>query len=85
MRPSNDILYMANSNYYNACELKFFFVGNYSQIRAFLDDMNKNFEYLTSISGLNITAFPENENYLLISTSITLYSEKPPVAVKTGK
>jgi|GEM_PF-4505055 len=78
MHPSNDILYVAASNNYNACELKFFFVGSYSQIRAFLDDMNKSFEYLTSISGINITAFPENENYLLINISITLYSEKPP-------
>ena len=39
--------------------------------------MNVNFDYLTSISNLAITAFPENPNYLLIKASITLYSQKP--------
>ena len=77
MRPSNDILYSSNSDNYNACELKFFFVGTYGQMQAFLNDMNKNFQYLVSISGLSISAFPENPDYLLINESITLYSEKP--------
>ena len=77
MKPTNDPLYTDNSNNYNACELKFFFVGTYIQLQEFLNDLNKNFEYLVSISGLQITAFSENPDYLLINESITLYSEKP--------
>lgn len=79
MRPANDPIYMDNSETYNACELKFFFVGSYAQLQAFLSDMNSNFEYLTYISKLNITAFTGNTDYLLINTSITLYSKKPEV------
>ena len=76
MKPTNDPLYSFNADDYNACELKFFFVGTYDKMKAFLDDMNTNFEYLTSISNLNISAFQEDDNYLLISETITLYSEK---------
>ncbi len=77
MKPTNDPLYAENSGSYNACELKFFFVGTYNQMHAFLNDMNNNFEYLTAISSLSITAFQEDADYLLINEAITLYSEKP--------
>ncbi len=76
MRPANDPIYMENSEFYNACELKFFFVGSYSQLQAFMSDMNNNFNYLTYISQLKITAFSSNTDYLLINISITLYSKK---------
>lgn len=79
MRPANDPIYMESSEVYNACELKFFFVGSYAQFQAFLADMNNNFEYLTYFSNLNITAFKGNTDYLLINFSITLYSKKPEV------
>ncbi len=76
MRPANDPIYIENPELYNACELKFFFVGSYSQLRAFLADMNNNFNYLTYISNLKVTAFTSNTDYLLINISITLYSKK---------
>ncbi len=85
MRPVNDPLYAENSNNYNACELKFFFVGTYNQMHAFLIDMNNNFEYLTAISSLSISAFQENPDYLLINESITLYSEKPAATLHRGR
>ena len=85
MRPSGDLLYAENADSYNACELKFFFVGTYGQMQAFLNDMNKNFQYLTSISGLTISAFPENPDYLLINENITLYSEKPTSEINKAK
>lgn len=85
MKPTNDPLYAENSGNYNACELKFFFVGTYSQMRDFLNDMNNNFEYLTSIASLSITAFQEDANYLLINEAITLYSEKPAVTTHRGR
>lgn len=77
MKPTNDPLYKENSDSYNACELKFFFIGTYSQLQSFLIDMNNNFEYLISLSGLSISSFPENQDYLLINQIITVYSEKP--------
>ena len=76
MRPATDPIYLENPEAYNACELKFFFVGSYAQLQTFLSDMNNNFGYLTYISKLNITAFTSNTDYLLINISITLYSKK---------
>lgn len=76
MRPNNDPIYNENPENYNVCELKFFFVGTYSQMLSFLEDMDKNFPNFTSISSLSISAFQENPDYLLINESITLYSEK---------
>ena len=54
-------------------------------MQAFLNDMNNNFEYLTSIASLSITAFQEDSNYLLINESITLYSEKPATTTHRGR
>lgn len=77
MRPETDPIYMDNSDSYNVCELKFFFVGTYSQLGSFLTDINNRFQYLVYVSNLNVTAFASNTDYLLINTSITLYSKKP--------
>lgn len=76
MAPEGDPLYDSASQHYHVCELKFYFVATYAQLHAFLSDMNRNFPYLSSISRLAITAFPENPNYLLIQSSIILYSQK---------
>lgn len=76
MRPATDPIYIESPESYNVCELKFFFVGSYSQLQTFLYDMNNNFQYLTYISNLNVTAFTSNTDYLLINISITLYSKK---------
>lgn len=77
MKPTYNNIYNNFQNQYNVCELKFFFVGTYPQIRTFLNDMNTNFPYLVSISKLDITAFSGDTDYLLINMSITLYSKKP--------
>lgn len=77
MRPSDDALYNGFSDLYNVCELKFFFVGTYAQLRTFLNEMVNDFKNLVSISRLNVTAFNGNTDYLLINMSITLYSKKP--------
>jgi hypothetical protein len=76
LRPSTDLIYQENANAYNVCELKFFFVGTYMQLQSFLNDMNNNFQYLVHISKLDVTAFTENTDYLLVKTSITIYSKK---------
>ncbi len=77
MHPSGDAVFSGYSDQYNVCELKFFLVGSYAQLQAFLNEMNNNFEYLISFSKLNITAFTGNTDYILVNMSITLYSKKP--------
>ena len=85
MRPATDPIYVENPEAYNACELKFFFVGTYAQLQTFLSDMNNNFNYLTYISKLSITAFTANTDYLLINISITLYSKKAEIPQQKRK
>ena len=82
MTPENDPLLMEHGDAYNACEIKFFFVGTYSQLQSFLSEITNNFEYLVSISKLSVTAFSKNTDYLLINTSITMYSKKPESEIK---
>lgn len=79
--PAGDPVYQDFSDFYNVCELKFFFVGTYAQLRSFLNAIINNFKYLVSISQLNITAFSDNTDYILINMSITLYSKKAHVTV----
>lgn len=76
LRPSYDPIFASFSNIYNACELKLYLVGNYTQLRSFLIEMNNNFPYLMSISKLDVTAFAANTDYILIKLSITLYSKR---------
>ncbi len=76
MNPSYAPLFAANSDKYFACEFKFFFIGTYAQLQSYLNDMINKFEYMMSISKLNVTAFSENPDYLLIKISFTLYAQK---------
>lgn len=78
--PENDAIYKDFSDIYNVCELKFFFVGTYASLRSFINSMVNEYDYLVSISRLNVMAFSDNTDYLLIKMSITLYSKKPNVA-----
>lgn len=78
MNPTYDSVYADFSNQYNVCELKFFFVGTYSQLQKYLKDITgTSFPYLISLASLNVTAFTENTDYLLIKMSVNLYSKKP--------
>lgn len=80
MNPTDDQVYTDFGNEYNVCELKFFFVGTYIQLKDFLYALVNRYEYLVSISKLNVSSFKSNPDYVLINISITLYSKKP-----TGK
>lgn len=77
MNPSYDQVFANFSAQYNVCELKFFFVGKYPDLKAYLSEITGNFPYLLSISSLNVTAFPGNTDYILIKMSVNLYSKKP--------
>lgn len=85
MRPEADPIYSENADSYNVCELKFFFVGTYSQLGSFLADIHNGFQYLVYISKLDVTAFSSNTDYLLINTSLTLYSKKPEAEIAAKK
>lgn len=76
-KPTNSAVYNNFSEQYNVCNVKFFFVGKYPQLRDFLNDITNNFQYLLSVSELKVTAFSGDTDYILIRIGITLYSKKP--------
>lgn len=76
-KPASDSIYANFSEQYNACELKFVLVGKYPQLKAFLNEVINNFQYLLSISRINVTAFSGDTDYILIDMGLTLYSKKP--------
>ena len=76
-KPMSDSIYANFSEQYNACELKFVLVGKYPQLKSFLNDVANNFQYLLSISRINVTAFSGDTDYILIDMGLTLYSKKP--------
>ncbi len=76
MKPASSAIYNNFSDTYNVCELKFFFVSTYTQLKTFMNELTTSFPYLISISKLDVTAFSGNEDYILINMAITLYSKK---------
>lgn len=76
LKPETDMIYQKFEAKYNVCELKFFLVGTYSQLQAFLVDLNNTFPYLLTISKIDVEAFSNNTDYILIDLSINLYSKK---------
>lgn len=82
MRPADDMVFASYSDSYNVCELKFFFVGTYAQLRTFMNELVNDFPNLISISRLNVTSFSGNTDYILVNMSITLYSKKPSASKK---
>lgn len=77
LKPASDLLFQKFAEEYNVCELKFFLVGTYAQLQSFLVELNNTFPYLSTVSALDVAAFSENTDYILINMSITLYSKKP--------
>ena len=49
MRPADDQIFLNFSDSYNVCELKFFFVGTYAQLKTFMNELLNNFKYLTKL------------------------------------
>ena len=76
MNPVNDAISADNPDAFNACELKFFLVGSYAQLRNFLNYVVTDYNYLVSLSNLEVTAFPGDTDYLLANISIILYAKK---------
>ena len=76
-KPSDNTIYANFSDQYNVCKLKFFLVGKYPDLRNFLDDVANNFQYLLSVSDINVTSFSGDTDFILIKLSVSLYSKKP--------
>ncbi len=72
--PSNDKIVEANVPGYNACELSFVTVSNYTQLQTFLKNIAKE-NYLTSISEIYLEAYDKDKTILIARFKIRLYTK----------
>lgn len=73
-QPAEDRILMANIPQYNACELSFVTVGNYSQLQSFFKSIAKE-KYLTSIHEVYIEPYDKDKTILIAKFKIRLYTK----------
>ncbi len=74
--PEENPLVQQFGDKYNVCEIKFFFVSTYEQLKVFFREVSNDTKFLISISNVNTQVFEENTDYILSNVSLTLYSKK---------
>jgi len=72
--PADDKILMTNVAGYNACELSFVTVGNYSQFQTFFKNIAKE-NYLSSIYEVYIEPYDKDKTILIVKFKIRLYTK----------
>lgn len=72
--PKDDKVVMTNTAGYNACELSFVTVGNYSQLQTFFKNITKE-NYLTNIYEIYIEPYDKDKTILIAKFKIRLYTK----------
>lgn len=72
--PKDDKVMLTNTPGYNACELSFVTVGNYSQLQSFFKNITKE-NYLTNIYEVYIEPYDKDKTILIAKFKIRLYTK----------
>ena len=72
--PADDKILQTNSPGYNACELAFLTVGNYSQLQNFFKNIAKE-NYLTGINEIYLEPYDKDKSILIARFKIRLYTK----------
>ena len=72
--PAEDKILLTNTPGYNACELSFVTVGNYTQLQNFLKNIAKE-NYLTSITEIYLEPYDRDKTILISRFKIRLYTK----------
>ena len=72
--PADDKILSTNSPGYNACELYFVTVGNYTQLQNFFKSIAKE-NYLTSINEVYIEPYERDKSILVARFKVRLYTK----------
>ena len=73
-QPTDDKILFANVPGYNACELSFTAVGNYSQFQRFFKNIAKE-NYLSNIYEVYIEPYDKDKTILIVKFKIRLYTK----------
>ena len=72
--PQNDKVLQTNAAGYNACELSFTTVGNYSQLQNFFKSIAKE-SYLTNLYEVYIEPYDKDKTILIAKFKVRLYTK----------
>ena len=72
--PVDDLIIQTNAPGYNACELSFVAVSNYTQLQNFLKNLAKE-TYLTGISEIYLEPYDKDKTILISKFKIRLYTK----------
>ena len=72
--PDEDPVLQTNAPGYNACELSFVTVGNYSQLQTFFKNLAKE-TYLTGINEIYLEPYDKDKSILIAKFKIRLYTK----------
>ncbi len=73
-QPENDAILFTNSPGYNACELSFVTVSNYTQLQSLFKNIAKE-KYLSSINEVFIEPYDKDKTILISKFKIRLYTK----------
>ena len=73
-QPTDDKILFANVPGYNACELSFTAIGNYSQFQRFFKNIAKE-NYLSNIYEVYIEPYDKDKTILIVKFKIRLYTK----------
>ena len=73
-KPTDDKILMANVPGYNACELSFVAVGNYTQLQNFFKNTTKE-KFLSNINEIYIEPYDKDKTILIARFKVRLYTK----------
>ncbi len=73
-QPADDKILFANVPGYNACELSFVAVGNYSQFQKFFKNIAKE-NYLSNLYEIYIEPYDKDKTILIVKFKVRLYTK----------
>ena len=75
INPPDDIIYGKFPTLYNVCNVQLLLVGTYVQLQGLIRDLTV-YPYFINLSQLRITPYEKDDQYIIITMDITLYSKK---------
>lgn len=75
INPSDDVIYSKFPTLYNVCNVQLMLVGTYVQLEGLIRDLTV-YPYFINISEVKINPYEKDEQYIIVTMNITLYSKK---------
>ena len=75
INPADDIIYGKFPTLYNVCNVQLMLVGTYVQLEGLVRDLTV-YPYFINLSEVRINPYEKDDQYIIATINITLYSKK---------